>query len=248
MFHQNARHWLVLLVCSHLNVSRTMRTRGGESNLELDHLALAFLVAAQLEVLAALQRCLFAVFALGALHTKDNLFGCLSLQAQRVEKQSKRTNFHQLGKNDIWRRRCDPGPMANDERRLPSSGRWAWFDRQNLVVYDRNDGDPAMLFVPWTFCTVSPCAICGTCTSCRRSYVVLVRSPGKRRQNCNWKTMRNGVDQMANMGTAGTTPHTGTHHDTRNVAIEHYYDYHQQPNQSHPHTKRPKSRRKCENS
>lgn len=54
-------------------------TRPHTAALELDHLSLALLVAAQLEVLATLQRGLFAVLALGALHAQHNLLGGLGL-------------------------------------------------------------------------------------------------------------------------------------------------------------------------
>lgn len=46
---------------------------------ELDHLSLALLVAADLEVLAALDGQLLAVLALGALHAQHNLLGRLGL-------------------------------------------------------------------------------------------------------------------------------------------------------------------------
>lgn len=49
-------------------------------HLELDHLSLAFLVTSQFEVLATFQRRLFAVFALGAFHTKYDFLGGLSLK------------------------------------------------------------------------------------------------------------------------------------------------------------------------
>lgn len=50
--------------------------------LELDHLALPLLVATDFEVLASLDRQLLTGFALGALHSKDDLLGGLGLLTQ----------------------------------------------------------------------------------------------------------------------------------------------------------------------
>lgn len=55
----------------------------GASGLELDHLSLALLVTAQLEMLATSQRRLLAVFAFCALHTQDNFLGGLRLKVER---------------------------------------------------------------------------------------------------------------------------------------------------------------------
>jgi hypothetical protein len=59
-----------------------MDVRKGNS-LELNHLSLSLLVTAQLEMFAALQWSLLAVFAFSALHTQHDLFGCLGLKLNR---------------------------------------------------------------------------------------------------------------------------------------------------------------------
>ena len=50
--------------------------------LELDHLSLSFLIAADLEVFAPFDGKLFPILAFGALHSEDNLFGCLGLLSE----------------------------------------------------------------------------------------------------------------------------------------------------------------------
>lgn len=55
--------------------------------LELDHLTLALLVAAQFEMLATLQWSLLAVLALSTLHTKNDFLCRLCLCAKKGRKE-----------------------------------------------------------------------------------------------------------------------------------------------------------------
>lgn len=52
------------------------------TSLELNHLSLALLVTAKLEMFAALERGLFAVLAIDAFHTEHNFLGGLSLLSE----------------------------------------------------------------------------------------------------------------------------------------------------------------------
>ena len=54
--------------------------RANESCLEGDHLPLALLVTAELEVLASANALLLSCLALGALHPQGDLLGCLGLR------------------------------------------------------------------------------------------------------------------------------------------------------------------------
>jgi hypothetical protein len=66
----------------------TSEQRAKTKLLELDHLALPLLVAAELEVLGALDGDLDAVLALAALESQHQLLGRLSLENKKIRQES----------------------------------------------------------------------------------------------------------------------------------------------------------------
>ena len=142
----------------------------GTWRLELDHLTLTFLVTSQFEMLATFDWGLFAVLAFSTFHTESNFLGCLCLWRKKNTKQN--TSSIRQWTHEITHK-------CFRLLKLPSFWRLVLSDHQNLVVYDRNDDGPGLPNVPSTFCIVSLCAICGTCTFCKKYDVVLVRSPKK---------------------------------------------------------------------
>lgn len=138
-----------------IHVKRGCTNRWNKSSLELDHLTLALLVTSQFEMLATFQWSLLAVFAVGTFHTKHDFLGCLGLETKDE---------------------CVKKGLGSMSRYfLPSFWRWVWFDHRNLVVYDRNDDDPAKLSFPSTSCTVTLYGPCVRCTCGNTCDVLLER-------------------------------------------------------------------------
>lgn len=151
---------------SHLKkVAQNWWNNRGASRLELDHLSLALLVSSQFEVLATFQWSLLAVFAVGTFHTEHDFLGGLGLETRTKISGKFQGKIHTIF--------------------LPSFWRWVWFVHRNLVVYDRNDDDPAMRVFPSTSCTVTLCGPCERCTCGSKCGEPLERWPGEKKRGEN---------------------------------------------------------------